>query len=98
MLIALILILLGGIVGAAVWVAVGALRRTDEPRPQPRGAASVVVGPVLRDGVWCRLVAFPDGHRRIEILRPTGWVPSHGDVADLLQAIPGRSRGGPPTP
>jgi hypothetical protein len=87
----MILVLLGGILAAAVWIAAIALRHTEDQRPPNRGSAEVVVGPTLRDGVWCRLVAFPDGYRRIEVLGPNGWVASHRDVAQLLQAIPGRS-------
>jgi hypothetical protein len=87
-----LVILLGGIAAAAVWVALAALRHTDdEPRRQIPPVGKVVAGPVLRDGVWCRLVVFPDGYRRVEVLGPEGWVPGHRDVAHLLQAIPGRS-------
>jgi hypothetical protein len=97
---AALLILLVGIFAAAVWIAVTALRRPDEPTPRANPAVGKVVsGPALRDGVWCRLVAYPDGHRRVEVLGPKGWVPSHRNVADLMQAIPGRSAGPgkPPT-
>jgi hypothetical protein len=93
---ALLLILLGGVLAAALWIGMAALRRTEEPRKRSAGTGRVVVGPALRDGVWCRLVAFEDGHRRVEVLGPQGWVPSHRDVAHLLQAIPGRTSGSQP--
>ena len=86
----LLLILLGGVIAAGVLIAMAALRRTDEA-PRARAAATVVDGPVLRDGVWWRLVSYQDGHRRVEVLGPQGWVPSHRNVAQLLQAMPGRS-------
>ncbi|HWP65838.1 MAG TPA: hypothetical protein VNO26_08010 [Candidatus Limnocylindria bacterium] len=85
----LVLIGLCGIAAAALWVGMTVLRNADEP-PR-RAAGSRVVGrPTLRDGVWWRLVADPDGHRRVEVLSPQGWVPSHRNVAQLLEAIPGR--------
>ena len=86
-----LLIALSGIFASALWVAFTVLRRTDDPPRRTRGPSTVVVGPTLRDGVWCRLVADPDGFRRVEVLSPQGWVPSHRNVAHLLQAIPGRS-------
>jgi len=94
----LILILLGGVLAAALWIAMTALRQTEEPVRRRQGTGQVIVGPTLRDGVWCRLLAYEDGHRRVEVLGPQGWVPSHRNVAHLLQAIPGRSTGGPPKP
>ena len=92
----LILVLLLAVLGAAVWVGLAALRRGDTPRRHSEGIAKVVVGPTLLDGVWCRLVAYEDGHRRVEVLGPSGWTPSHRDVAHLMQAIPGRSMGDVP--
>ena len=86
-----ILIALSGIFASALWVAFTVLRRTDDPPRPTRGSSTVVVGPTLRDGVWCRLVADPEGFRRVEVLSPQGWVPSHRNVAHLLQAIPGRT-------
>jgi hypothetical protein len=91
----LILGLLLGILAAAVWVGLAALRRSDAPR-RHEGIGKVVVGPTLLDGVWCRLVTYDDGHRRVEVLGPAGWTPSHRDVAHLMQAIPGRSMGDVP--
>ena len=74
------------------------LRRNDEPPPRRAvGPSKIVVGPTLRDGVWCRMVADPDGFRRVEVLSPQGWVPSHRNVAHLLQAIPGRSESATPS-
>jgi hypothetical protein len=86
-----ILIALSGIFASALWVAISVLRRDDDPPPRTRGPSKIVVGPTLRDGVWCRMVADSDGFRRVEVLSPQGWVPSHRNVAQLLQAIPGRS-------
>jgi hypothetical protein len=91
----LLLILLGGVIAAGVWIAMAALRRTDEPPKRARATGMVIGGPTLRDGVWWRLVAYQDGHRRVEVLSPQGWVPSHRNVAQLLQAMPGRSAGSP---
>jgi hypothetical protein len=92
----LILILLGGVLAAALWIAMTALRQPEEPVKRRPGTGRIVVGPGLRDGVWCRLVAYDDGHRRVEVLGPQGWVASHRNVAHLMQAIPGRSIGNPP--
>lgn len=92
-----ILALLVGVFAAAVWVAFTTLGGgPGMSRKQSQGIGKVVVGPTLHDGVWCRLVAYQDGHRRVEVLGPTGWVASHRDVSHLLQAIPGRSMGEPP--
>ena len=94
---ALVLILLLGLLGAAIWIGMAALREIDESPPRPSAAAGkVMAGPVLRDGVWCRLVVYPDGHRRVEVLGANGWTASHRNVADLFQAIPGRSGTGEP--
>ena len=86
-----VLIALSGIFASALWVAFTVLRRPDEPPRRVSGTSKIVVGPTLRDGVWCRMVADPDGFRRVEVLSPQGWVPSHRNVANLMQAIPGRS-------
>jgi len=92
----LILALLLGVLAAAVWVGFAALRRPETPRRHSEGIGKVVVGPRLLDGVWCRLVAYDNGSRRVEVLGPSGWTPSHRDVAHLMQAIPGRSMGDVP--
>jgi hypothetical protein len=89
----LILALLVGVLAAAVMVGFAALRRGEPGRRQSEGIGKVVVGPTLLDGVWCRLVAYEDGYRRVEVLGPSGWTPSHRDVSHLMQAIPGRSMG-----
>jgi hypothetical protein len=91
-----VLIALSGVFASALWVAFTVLRRTDDPPRRVAGPSKIVVGPILRDGVWCRLVVDPDGFRRVEVLSPQGWVPSHRNVAHLLQAIPGRSDGAAP--
>jgi len=92
----LILILLSGVAAAALWIGMMALRKTDDAPKRREAATKVVVGPTLRDGVWCRLVTDPDGYRRVEVLGPQGWVPSHRNMAHFFQAIPGRSTEGPP--
>jgi hypothetical protein len=92
-------VILGTLVGvfaAAVWVALANFRTPEEPRKQSQNIGTVVAKPTLRDGVWWRLVAYQDGHRRVEVLGPNGWVPSHRDVAHLLQAMPGRKGGEAP--
>ena len=91
-----VLIALSGIFASALWIALSVLRRADEPPRRVAGTSKIVVGPTLRDGVWCRMVADPDGFRRVEVLSPQGWVPSHRNVAHLLQAIPGRFESLPP--
>ena len=92
----LILVLLSGVAAAALWIGMVALRQTDESPKRRETTSKIVAGPLLRDGVWCRLVTDPDGYRRVEVLGPQGWVPSHRNVAHLFQAIPERSSEGSP--
>jgi len=93
----LLLVLLSGVAAAALWIGMTALRHVDDAPKRREATSKVVAGPLLRDGVWCRLVSDPDGYRRVEVLGPQGWVPSHRNVANLFQAIPGRSTEGQPT-
>lgn len=93
----LLLVLLSGLAAAALWIGMAALRQTGDVPKRREATSKVVVGPLLRDGVWCRLVTDPDGYRRVEVLGPQGWVPSHRNMAHFFQAIPGRSSEDPPT-
>jgi hypothetical protein len=79
----------GGTVAAAaaVLIVVG-------PAPRRRTVvhaahtAHVVEGPVRRDGVWLRLVEFPDGRRRVEFLGPQHWTPYDAPGAPRLSSDP----------
>ena len=78
----------GGTVAAAAFLilVVGPAPRRSVVRA-PR-TARVVEGPVRRDGVWLRLVEFPDGRRRVEFLGPQHWTPYDAPGAPRLPSDP----------
>ena len=79
---------IGGTVAAAAFVLLVAgpsPRRTVVHAPR---TARVVEGPVRRDGVWLRLVEFPDGRRRVEFLGPQHWTPYDAPGAPRLSPNP----------
>ena len=76
------------VVGGTVAVAAALLIVVGPTPPRtvvhaPR-TAHVVEGPVRRDGVWLRLVEFPDGRRRVEFLGPQHWTPYDAPEAPRL--------------
>jgi hypothetical protein len=78
----------GGTVAAAAFVVLVAgptPRRSVVHAPR---TARVVEGPVRRDGVWLRLVEFPDGRRRVEFLGPQHWTPFDTPGAPRLPSDP----------